>query len=87
MTDDFSLARGDISKATGLGYRSIKRLITTPYPVFSQKDPAGLRGGGRIERFRLSDVLPRLREHYDYTDEMGQTLIKIDQTYRKAKNL
>lgn len=84
MTNAFSLSRADIASATGWGYRAVRRLIETPYRLQSKRDAAGMQGGATVERFRLSDVLPRIRQHSAIPDTATEHLIAADAEHRKG---
>ena len=79
----FSLTRATIRDATGWRYHRVRTLIKKPYRLDSRFDPAGPKGGGRRERFRLGDMLTRCRERRNFSDEMALNLIAADAAYRK----
>ena len=82
--DSFTLSRDAIRAATSWGYLRCHTLIEKPYRLGSRYDLSGHKGGGRTERFRLSDVLSRLRRHKRFKPEMEQHLIAADAAYRKG---
>jgi len=81
--NSFTLSREAIRAATSWGYYRCRTLIEKPYELDSRFDPAGQNGGGRTERFRLTDVLSRLRQHKRFELEMEQNLFAADAAYRK----
>ena len=81
--DSFTLTRAAIRASTGWRYSRVRTLIEKPYRLDGHRDPAGPKGGGRVERFRLSDVLARCRTKQTYDDEaMTSKLIAADAAYR-----
>jgi len=82
--NSFTLTRADIREATSWGYHRSRSLIEHPYRLDTRFTAAGHKGGGRTERFRLSDVLSRLRPHKRFKPEMEQNLITADADYRKG---
>lgn len=83
---EFTLSRGSLRDATGWRYHRVQALIVTPYMLERCLDASGHRGGGRTERFRLGDILPRLKIHKNFTPEMERQLIAADAAYRKGNN-
>lgn len=81
--NSFTLTRACIRSATGWGAHRARTIIDQPYPLARRKDVSGPTGGGRTERFRLSDILARCRERRTFTEEMSQQLIAVDAAYRK----
>lgn len=82
----FTLTRAMIRAATGWGYGRTHAIIITPYRLESQMDPAGPKGGGRTERFRLSDVLARARTNRAYDEHtMTPKLLAADAAQRKQQ--
>lgn len=82
--NSFNLSREAIRAATSWGYQRCNTLIEQPYRLGSRHDHSGHKGGGRTERFRLGDVLSRLRLHKRFNPKMEQYLIAADATYRKG---
>lgn len=79
----FTLSRATIRDATGWRYHRVRTLIEEPYRLECRLDPARPKGGGRTERFRLGDVLPRCREQRNFSDEMAHKLIAADAAFRR----
>ncbi len=83
--DSFTLSRAAIRDATGWRYHRVRTLIENPYRLESRHDPAGTKGGGRTERFRLGDVLARCRTKPHFHETIMTTkLIAADAAYRKG---
>lgn len=86
--NSFSLTRADIRAATGFGTFRLSTLINKPYPLNRSHTAAGSKGGGRIERFLLSDIIPRLRASSRAVaypkEEIEQHLIAADAAYRQG---
>jgi len=81
---DFTLSRAMIRNVTDWRYHRIRTLIEHPYRLECHHDPAGPKGGGRTERFRLGDVLARCRAQRNYDEDiMTAKLIAADAAYRK----
>lgn len=79
----FTLSRADIRSVTGWGYLRTRAIIDRPYRLQSQLDPSGPTGGGRVERFRLGDVLARLRSHPHFSEHFAIELGTADAVYRE----
>jgi len=81
---EFTLSRATIRVATGWRYHRVRTLIERPYRLECRCDPAGPKGGGHTERFRLGDALARCRAQRNYDeDTMTAKLIAADAAYRK----
>ena len=65
----FTLSRAAIRAATGWRYHRVRTLIEYPYRLPSRFDRPAPQGGGRTERFRLSDILTRARSKRNYHEE------------------
>lgn len=72
---DFTLSRAMIRDATGWRYHRVRTLIENPYRLECRNDSAGPMGGGRTERFRLSDVLVRCRAKRNFDEETMTPLL------------
>ena len=81
---EFTLSRADIRATTGWRYRITRGIIESPYRLNSIFDPSAVQGGGRIERFRLSDVLARVRSLPHFQEGMAARLIAADAAYRNS---
>ena len=84
---EFTLSRATIRNATGWRYHRVRTLIESAYRLDCRRDPAGPKGGGHTERFRLGDVLARCRAQRNYNEDiMTAKLIAADAAYRKENN-
>lgn len=81
---DHSLSRDMIAAATSWGPRIVRGLLMKPYRLQAKLDPPSHLGGGRVARFRLSDVLFRARNHPLFTEDMAKRLITADAEFRNA---
>lgn len=63
----------------------IRNFINMPYPLDFQLDDSGPLGGGRVKRYRLGDILGRVRDLPWFKPHLEQRLIQADATYRYRK--
>lgn len=82
---DFTLSRSMIGSACGWGYRIVRGILENPYRLRASYDPPSYKGGGRLARYRLSDVLTRARLRPDFKEEMAARLVAADAAFRQSK--
>lgn len=85
MTNQFTVAVGDIQTAFGWGRTRVRTLVNRPYTLTYQKRPSAPRGGNRVRLYRLDELLVRLRRHKDASEEMLIKLITADAVNRNKE--
>ncbi len=81
----FSLTRDDISRCTNSGRTRVRSMINTPFKLPFQSDMPGPSGGASRERFRLSDILARIKTKAWFRPEMEAMLAATDAAYRQEQ--
>ena len=85
MTSQFTVGVGDIQVATGWGRTRVRSLIRRPYPLAYKKLPSSSKGGNRTRLYRLDELLVRLSNHRDASEQMLSNLIAADAAYRQKE--
>lgn len=85
MTNQFTVCVANIQTVTDFGRTRIRTLINSPYTLAYKKLPAAAQGGNRTRLYRLDQILVRLRNHKNVTEEMINTLITVNATFRNKE--